>query len=65
MLGGHHLGSEDMSQKEKLALAEAFVRKAVSHFSGKVSERKIKEAAKEAAKSLPPYKEPKATRRAA
>jgi len=44
-----------MSEKEKLALAEKFVRKAVSRLSSPVSEKKIKEAIKKAAKALPPF----------
>lgn len=44
-----------MSEKEKLALAEQFVRKAVSHLSSPVSEKKIKAAIKQAAKALPPF----------
>jgi hypothetical protein len=54
-----------MSDKEKLALAEKFVRKAVSHLSTKVSEKAIKQAARQAAKSLPPYAETKKAKRAA
>jgi hypothetical protein len=46
-----------MSDKEKIALAEAFVRKAVKHLSAKVSEKNIKIAAKKAAESLPPFKQ--------
>jgi hypothetical protein len=44
-----------MSEKEKLALAEEFVRKAVAHLSSPVSKKVIWAAAKKAAESLPPF----------
>lgn len=44
-----------MSEKEKLAMAEQFVRKAASRLAAPVSERAIKAAAKKAAKALPPF----------
>ena len=48
-----------MSDADKLALAEQFVRKAVSHLSSPVNEAEIKRAAQKAAKGLPPYAIPK------
>lgn len=47
-----------MSEQEKIQLAEEFVRKAVKHFSRPAKEKDIKQAAKEAAKSLPPFNRP-------
>jgi hypothetical protein len=44
-----------MSEQEKMALAEEFVRNAVRHLSISAKEEDIKQAAKKAAKSLPPY----------
>lgn len=44
-----------MSEQEKMKLAEEFVRKAVKHLSRPVPEKDIKQAIREAAKSLPPF----------
>jgi len=52
-----------MSEQEKIQLAEEFVRKAVKHFSRPAKEKDIKQAAKEAAKSLPPFNQPRLRRK--
>ena len=44
-----------MSQAEKLAMAEKFVREAAADLGTKVSEAKLRGAAKKAAQALPPY----------
>ena len=44
-----------MPQDEKLALAEKFVREAAADLGTKISDAKVREAAKKAAKALPPY----------
>jgi uncharacterized protein YneF (UPF0154 family) len=44
-----------VSQEEKLALAEKFVREAAADLGMKVSEARLHEAAKKAAKALPPF----------
>ena len=44
-----------MPQEEKLALAEKFVREVAADLGTKVSEAKLREAAKKAAQALPPY----------
>jgi hypothetical protein len=54
-----------MSEEEKLAAAEEFVRKAVSTLSMPVEEEAIKSAARKAAKSLPPYGRPDSRRKRA
>jgi len=47
-----------VSQEEKLALAEKFVREAAADLGTKVSKAKLQQAAKKAAKALPPFGEP-------
>lgn len=44
-----------MHRQEKLAMAEKFVREAAADLGTKVSEAKLREAAKKAAQALPPY----------
>jgi hypothetical protein len=44
-----------MPEEEKMALAEKFVREAAADLGTKVSEAKLKVAAKKAAQALPPY----------
>ena len=44
-----------MPQDDKMALAEKFVREAAADLGTKVSEAKLREAAKKAAQALPPY----------
>jgi hypothetical protein len=46
-----------MTELEKLKLAEDYVRTAMRHLSSQADEREIKEAARKAAKSLPPYED--------
>ena len=53
-----------MTEKEKLAAAEEFVRKAVSRLSCKATEEAIKAAAAKAAQCIPPFKETRAVKRA-
>jgi hypothetical protein len=44
-----------MTEPEKLKLAEDYVRSAMRHLESPADEREIKEAARKAAMSLPPY----------
>ncbi len=47
-----------MHRQEKMVLAEKFVREAAADLGTKVSEAKLREAAKKAAQALPPYGRP-------